>query len=413
MTLDLSTKPTIQGARFWSDKINQLYHPTGEISQDSQEIVYSRGNLNTNKFSQILLKEWFYLVKKDGFLVVDYEPNSFVDWQKLEEYMWWLWKGKYEIIYHGPIKSQDLKKQTPKTLSNYIKGKQQASLPYSATETEGKTLRFVCRKISSTLLGEDSIDKWTFGIVTNGKRLDWLGGILTSIRKQKIPHYEIVICGYIPSKPEKDIRFIPFSERDDKGWISRKKNIIVKNAKFENICVIHDRLEFDADWYKGMKKWGNCFDHLGCVQKYKGNRINDWEFHEDIPNLEFSFVSLLDYRDWDIQVCEGGQLHIVKKSFAVNVLWNETYYWGRPEDLRISNDLRDQGHILRFNPYSTFKVLAYKFGNIPSIPYDTMKLSAIRTGNWKRVLSRKIYKSFSNLSLTRKLMLWLFKKITK
>ena len=149
---------------------------------------------------------------------------------------------------------------------------------------------------------------------------------------------------------------------------------------------------FNKAWYKGMKKWGKTFDHLACTQHYNGERINDWEIHEKFPNLEFSFVSLMDYRDWDFDICQGGQLHISKKKFLQEFPWNESMLWREPEDLRISNDLRDAGHILRCNPDAGFNVFAYNFGELPSVPYDAQRLSPSRKGNLGRLLSRKVYR---------------------
>lgn len=411
--IDLSGIRKIKGVKFWSEEANQLYHPTGVFPQDSQDLVYSQGVLNKNKFSPILLKEWFYLLQKNGFLVIDYKPNSLLDWQGLEEQMWWLWKGKYKVVYHGPVSSLDLRSLTETKLKRFIQKAKSNSLSDMVTETRSNNLRFICQKDVSTQIKNDSIDKWTFGLVTNGKRMDWVEEIIRSIRSQKIPHYEIIICGTIPPRVDKDIKHIPFSARDDRGWITRKKNIIAKNAKYENLCVIHDRLVFNQNWYKGMRKWGNCFDILSCVQTFENKRINDWEMHEELPGLEFSFVSLMDYRDWDFQSCEGGQLHILKKTLANNVLWNETFYWGRPEDLRISNDLRDAGHILRFNPESSLKALAYRFGVIPEVPYDSMRLPITRTGDPFRLIGRKLYKCIYKYSYLKRMMIMIFKKISK
>ena len=90
--LDLSLKPRVKGASFWSAPVNQLYHPTGIFGQDSKDLVYTRDSVTSTKFLPILLKEWFYLLKKDGYLIIDYSPNKFCNFQKLEKTMWWLWQ---------------------------------------------------------------------------------------------------------------------------------------------------------------------------------------------------------------------------------------------------------------------------------------------------------------------------------
>ena len=43
---------------------------------------------------------------------------------------------------------------------------------------------------------------------------------------------------------------ISFTEKDDLGWITRKKNLIAETAKFENLAIVHDRIFFETDWYE-------------------------------------------------------------------------------------------------------------------------------------------------------------------
>lgn len=423
--LDLSRHSVSKNIPHWFTDVNQLYHPTGKFAQDSQDLVYSRDVLNSTKFVPILVKEWFYLVEKEGYLVIDYQPNAICDWDRLEKTFWWLWKQNYKIIFHGPVSTDELDDITPQKLKRFIEyhseyfGKNLDSVTDLAvpipTQTKPSTpegyLRFVCQKTSSTKIQNDSIDKWTFGIITNGKRRDWIDEIIAAIESQGIPNFEIVICGSYQKR--KEIKYIPFNERDDRGWITKKKNLIVQKAKYENICIIHDRIVFQPNWYEGMKKWGNTFDHLACTQQYKGMRINDWEMHEKLPGLEFSFVSLLDYRDWDINGCQGGQLHISKKQFLIENPWDESLLWKEAEDLKISNTLRDSGHILRCNPDSGFSVYSYAFGDLPSVPYDAQKLSPRRKGSIGRLLSRKVYKIIYTNPTLKKTSLAVFDSVSK
>lgn len=329
-------------------QINQLYHPTGELGQDSQKIVYTKGTVNATKFYPILLKEWFYLVKQDGFLVIDYKPNKILDFQKLEETMWWLWQGAYDILYHGPAEKSDFRE---------------------APVSKGYD-RFICKKIISTEIPDDNINSWTFGIITKGERDDWLEEIIQSIKDQKIPNYEIIICGTYRDRKEKDFKYIPFFDRDERGWITRKKNLIAKEAKYENICIVHDRIVFDKDWFKGMKKYGNCFDVLCNQQSLKGSSLQtgDWlTYGYDKLNSPYG-ISKLRYNDWDRFVYMGGQLSIMKKSVWQKCPWNETLYWGE-EDVELSFRFRDAGFLIRFNPYSTCTALAWRFGVLPSKYY--------------------------------------------
>lgn len=362
--LDLSSKSRVGGARHWSQEINQLYHPTGDIEQDSQDLVYSYGNLNTTKFVPILLKEWFYLVQKDGYLVIDYLPNKTCNFQKLEGNMWWLWKMKYDIVYHGPIKNEDFKNLNAKKLIEFLKNA--PSQPVMPKEDE-ITLRFVCKKLESTKIFGDDINKWTFAMITKGERDKWIEEIIQAVHKQKVPHYEIIVCGTYHDRDEKNFTYIPFKERDDKGWITKKKNLMARIAKYENFFFIHDRIVLDKDWFKGMKKYGNCFELLCNRQTLRGEgiRAGDWLTYGTSTLGSPFAISKLDYKDWDEYIYMGGQLSIWKKSIWEKSPWNETLYWGE-EDVELTFRARDLGFLPRFNPHSSVEALAWRFGDLPS-----------------------------------------------
>lgn len=394
--LDVSTNKKIKDCKHWSAKINQLYHPTGCFSQDVFNIVYSYGNINTTKFSPILLKEWFFLLKKDGYLVIDYLPDKKYNWGKLEAEMWWLWKGKYEIVFHGQIDEAKTVSQSKSSIEKFIEEKKSENRQGKDVFIQNQTktnsyYRFVCCKQKSTIHKTDSIDKWTFGIITNGKRKEWLEKIIRSIRDQDIPEYEIIVCGNYFDRKEKDFKYLPFFQRDNLGWITKKKNLIVKAAKYENLCIIHDRIYFSNNWFKGMKKWGNCFEHLACMQYFGKTRLNDWQLHEKINQKEFTFTSFMDYRDWDKNVIQSGQLHIFKKRIAAQELWNESYFWKMPEDIRISEDLNNRGYLLRINPDAKMEAFMEKFSNLPEVVYNPQKTPLSREGNRWKIFARRLY----------------------
>lgn len=370
--LDLSSKSQIKGAKHWSDEINQLYHPTGIFDQDSQDVVYSFGNLNTTKFVPLLLKEWFYLTKKGGYLVIDYKPNKICDFQKLEKNMWWLWKNKYDIVFHGNVGRKELKNSNAERIVNFA-----TSVPGqpSPPEKDGSYLRFVCKKLVSTKIPGDDINKWTFGMITKGERNEWIEEIIQAIHRQKIPNYEIIVCGAYFDRKEKNFTYIPFREREYKpngwkGWITKQKNLIVRAAKYENLCILHDRIVLDNNWFNGMKKYDNCFELLCNKQILKGERIRtgDWLTYGG-NTLDSPFgISKLDYNDWDEYIYVSGQLTIWKKSVWEACPWNETLYWGE-EDVELAFRARDLGYIPRFNPHSSATALTWRFGDLPSKYY--------------------------------------------
>jgi len=399
--------------------INQLYHPTSKLGQDSQDLFYSSKILNTTKFTPILLKEWFYLIKKNGFLIVDYKPNNICDWQQLEEMMWWLWKGKYNVCFHRPITLKENKSNSKKELNEFIKNINNKDQLITQKEiTNDKPLmRFVCQKNVSTLIPGDSIDKWTFGMITNGQRLDWLQEIINSIRNQKIPNYQIIICGEYPhDKKDKDIDYIHFTDRNDLGWITKKKNLIVKEAKYQNLCLLHDRIILDPTWYQGMKEWGNCFEILSCAQLLNNKRTYDYMTYEPglfkpIPHL----LALLDPKDWHNPAFQGGQLHIFKKQLFVdkNILFLETIYWGISEDVQLCYDFLKEGFLLRYNPSAKVNVKISNYINPPQIKFNNKKLSKLLQGHFFIIISRRIYALAMTLQTPWKIIKAVYKNYKK
>lgn len=70
---------------------------------------------------------------------------------------------------------------------------------------------------------------------------------------------------------------IPFNENIKPMWITKKKNIITQEAKYENIVYLHDYIILKEDWYDGFIKFGNDFDV--CMTKILNNdntRFRDW-----------------------------------------------------------------------------------------------------------------------------------------
>ena len=125
--------------------------------------------------------------------------------------------------------------------------------------------------------------------------------IVESIRKQNIPEYEIIIIGgpkvttgrhtfSLHNRP--DIVHIPFDEEsgivgkgkqwcDEQmikqgGWITKKKNIITQEAKYDNIVYFHDYHAFMPGWYEGYLKFGDEWDVcMNVIQDIWGNRFRD------------------------------------------------------------------------------------------------------------------------------------------
>ena len=100
--------------------------------------------------------------------------------------------------------------------------------------------------------------KITFGIITMENTQSYLSDVIESIRAQNIPDdsYEIIIVGNCDIVNQSDVKIIGFDESQKNMWITRKKNIITSEARYENIVYMHDYLSLASNWYTKFLEFG-------------------------------------------------------------------------------------------------------------------------------------------------------------
>lgn len=194
--------------------------------------------------------------------------------------------------------------------------------------------------------------KWTFGISTSGTETENLRKVIKSINDLGIPNndYEIILAleDNVPDIPCRQI-LIP---KKKPFWISKKKNELIKNANFENICLVHDYLVFHKGWYEGYEeydnKWKICTNHVRNLSP-TGPRIADW-----IGWTKGGQLLLLPYDHYTDRMFISGMYFCVKKSFieGEDLYFNEGYFWGGAEDQEWSARCRKVVQF-SFNPKST------------------------------------------------------------
>lgn len=366
----------------FAQEINQLYRPcwSGCCFPDSYDIVYSRDTLTETKFHQILLKEWFYLPKKWGFLVIDYFPTKLLNPISLEDELWKQWRWKYDILEHRVLRETDCLR-TGEGLSDYVSS---VVASYDSVEDVGfddfkneellaSRWRIVLRKKVECMANGDEINKWTFWIITNGTRNDWIADLVGSIENLNVPHFEIIICGkYDQPVTDERFKYIPFNKRSREWWITKKKNLIIETASYQNIIIVHDRYIFDSGWFDGMKKWGNNFEFLSCAQKIQWTSETFWgraqvfywrsKTLSDFRKNSCYALAEVDDRDDHESIFLGGWILIMKKN--IWILLNEVLFWNQAEDVALTSELRSNWTLPRFNPYSMIWTKVYsKNGN--------------------------------------------------
>ena len=201
--------------------------------------------------------------------------------------------------------------------------------------------------------------EFTFGIITTMEKQThetdnqhYVYDIIDSIEKNNIPKdkYEIIIVGGSDEYDKyENVNHIEFDDVATPRWITKKKNLITKHAKFENIVFSHDYIQYDKNWYKGFLKFGNDWDLCMCIHKaYEGHRFRDWLVWDD-PDLCYNVdgynhrIALPSY-DYDkthyMQI--SGFWWVAKKYVMEKDPLDENLKWGDAEDVEWSFQVRDK-----------------------------------------------------------------------
>jgi hypothetical protein len=204
---------------------------------------------------------------------------------------------------------------------------------------------------------------FTFAIITGGNAD--IQTIVDSIRNQGIPNYEIIIVGKTSVKGE-DITTIPFDETIKNIWHTKKKNLVVRFAKYENVVLTYDYMRFEKGWYEGFLRFGNTFKV--CVNKMidiEGRRFRDHVLFNQFLDARFS-NTLIPYgvkltpAVSKLLYISGGYC-VIKKEIGLKYPLREELHWGHGEDVIQSHTLSTAGILLECNPFSTVTLIKEKF----------------------------------------------------
>lgn len=225
----------------------------------------------------------------------------------------------------------------------------------------GDYLKLEYTKKKSTLLIEDAIQKWSFGIITNGKKLDFVNNLINSINQQNIPAYEILICGPYPKNEKVDYTNIQIIddviiEGDTRFPIPAKKNKIISQAKYNNLCILHDRFSLPVDWFKNMANYGNYFDYL-CIptlDKYKNRFAVDWMTFSFPLTRRIQQNRSLPYHVWSPEVIIQGGVIVGKRNLMSKYKIDERLHWEEFEDMHFSKVAYLDGAFFYLDPQNYF-----------------------------------------------------------
>lgn len=216
----------------------------------------------------------------------------------------------------------------------------------------------------------------TFGIITDGTCNDRIDSIIDSIEEQKITNYEILIVGPAVSYRNNtrilfDVNTERHPERKHLGWITKKKNIIAQEAKYELIVFLHDYIKLLPGWYEGWRKFLDETPQfeigVNYVYTLEGPRHADWvlspyDMWELFPmlgarhDIRFDLQLPIDRTDLTkFQYISGGYW-VATKKFSRNNPQLERCGWGESEDVMWAQQTRNKT-TYKFNKYSEVKLM--------------------------------------------------------
>ena len=238
----------------------------------------------------------------------------------------------------------------------------------SVEEREG-TLVQTFRKTRETALAPYIDDcGWTFGILTSGDSAP-AARMASAILNLNLPNVEVIFCGPRPTGVPNDPRVsaIDLEEPEPRGWITRKKNLIADRARYDNLCLLHDRYVITPDWADALDAYGACFSFLtfpqvyyAAVEKQFPQRYPDYQLLAQERGIQGALSSGVydpervfhpDYDDFsETAFCCGG-LYLAKRSLWNLVRQDEALYHCEWEDISFGLECQRRGLPHRVNPF--------------------------------------------------------------
>ncbi len=229
----------------------------------------------------------------------------------------------------------------------------------------------------------------SFVICTNGQNHKFVETIIQSIVRQKfirLRDYEVIVIGgaelgFIPYGP---VKYIPFDENIRPGHITRKKNLAVQAAKYDNVVLAHDYLIYDENWYINWCRFPDKnFDvAMNRIENTDGSRYRDlcawddprhgpaWRQHEPpwtppegLLTLGSPFLPPYSYDKFHYTYLSGGYF-IGKRQYLLDNPQNEELVHGLAEDVWWSREHRDTWRYV-MNPNSITRLLRWKERHFP------------------------------------------------
>lgn len=344
-------------------------HPN--IKPESADKIYIKGILEQHKYLRCVLRYCDYMLSPGGILEISFynahfdSPGFAVRGQNE-------WRYELSLVFGGRIRLID--------------------------SVKGLASKFIYTKTSPFLPSGDAITRWSFGIVSDGRKNERIMKMINTIINFRIPEFEILICGPSPSSilPE-NVKVLDDTPcySDKRVPISKKKNMLIDAAQYNNLIIMHDRISFPEDWYENMCRYGNYYDLL-CVpilnEKDKSKRMLDWvvstytTFQLDKIERFKWHHSYLEYDEWSKDIYVNGGYFQIKRHLIADVLLNPNLNWGEKEDTDLSTRLYNTGVLNEFFKGNYLTSLGVRFAGTTKTHINFFKRCKVFIGAYRRYL---------------------------
>ena len=120
------------------------------------------------------------------------------------------------------------------------------------------------------------IDALEFGIPVGPEDASGLNAVVNWILELDMPEKEIILCGRPGAnfKYWDQVRFVGEDIKAPPVRICAKKNAIAAAARFENLCILHDRVFLPKDFYQGILRFGDLFPFVALQSIFFSDKHN-------------------------------------------------------------------------------------------------------------------------------------------
>ena len=196
-----------------------------------------------------------------------------------------------------------------------------------------------------------------FALITDGHRPEAVARFVDSvaaIRGIDFIDWKIAICGpaefchKLATNSNNRIRYVDAPlQHEDKGWITRKKNMLVGTSLADNMLIAHDRYEVTPAFLEQLFEFGADFDVVVPAQLDAfGGRFPDWVATGSQWSRTRS--GMLEHGDYSPHGYVNGGVIIGKRHIFSDAPWSELLFWGQYEDVELSRALTSIGVTPRF-----------------------------------------------------------------